>query len=934
MKGKRKLLATLLALCMLLSLLPVMALAAEPVEWTKVGTLKELSAALEAGGNIQLTENITVATAGWNITQDVVLDLNNQTISSSYDQINNYIMTVRDASLTIMDTSADKGGKIEATDSSYGYGIQLRSGASFTLLAGTIETTQETLDIYTSASNCSVTISGGKLISSADSAMNVRGENTTVTITGGELVSAGRTGIYISNYGEPDSIQFTMTGGSLTHTEGRSGAIQLYKGATVTIGGEAKLTSESYVIQAQENTILNVEGGNLESSGSYAISAADESTVNITGGSVASDRDNIYISGEDDKPTIRITAGTFSSDVRAYVEAGSDCTTEGSNYVVSADAQDILKITEFGYFADGADANADLGVTDCADQTLYVKLSGKLNTGNYWLELVAPDGKTVAPWVASSLGGAYDYNLIYWSFQNSTQNFVNMDQNGIYTMNLYAYTGETSSPTDRPANMQLIDSATVVVTLNESTLIKITDFGFKADADAANAELGVDDCAPNTMWIQLSAATSSDTYYWGELVAPNGDKAPWFGTTSSDSTFNRVYWSFDNQDQNVNTVALTSGTYTFYLYTYDGNSTGPDDRPDTMYLISTKALTISQISYALNGGEPDSDSIYVQAGDTITLPAAPSRSGYTFTGWNDGTDTYGAEAIYTVPNADVTLTAQWSYNAPISSSTYTITVSSADNGSVAASALRASAGAVISLTATPDEGYALDTITVTDAAGNAVTVTGSGNSYSFTMPESAVTVQATFRLASELPFIDVDADDWFFDEVAYAYNNGLMEGVSADRFAPDSTLTRSAFAVILWRIEGEPVVNYQLPFEDVAEDAWYAEAVRWAASEGIVLGVSDTAYAPDTAITREQLATMLYRYAQYLGMEAVTLEENLTGFADAADVSEYAVQAMNWAVGAGLIEGVDSTTLRPQGSATRAQTAAILVRMSETFAQQ
>ena len=163
----------------------------------------------------------------------------------------------------------------------------------------------------------------------------------------------------------------------------------------------------------------------------------------------------------------------------------------------------------------------------------------------------------------------------------------------------------------------------------------------------------------------------------------------------------------------------------------------------------------------------------------------------------------------------------------------------------------------------------------------------------------------------------------------YVYQNGLMTGTSATTFAPDGTMTRAMLVTILHRQAGAPQVNYALPFDDVAEGAWYTEAVRWAASEGIVTGMSATAFEPNAPITREQFAAILYRYAQKTGADVSAGEDtNILSYADALDVSEYAVPAMQWACGAGIVNGVGGR-LDPGGSATRAQTAAMLMRFCE-----
>jgi len=385
-----------MAVCLILTLLPATALAADG--WTEVSSADALSDALSTGGNIKLTDDITVdSKQNWNVTEDVVLDLNNHVITSTYAEINNYIMAVNGASLTVTDNSAEKSGKIAATDSSYGYGIQLRgTGSSFTLLEGTIETTQETVDIYDSARNSKITISGGKLISTADSVLGVRGTGTIVDITDGELDSNGRCGVYISCYGAPDSIEFTMTGGTFTHTGGASGAIQLYKGATVTIGGDASITSSSYAVLVQENTILNVEGGQLNTTGFCAISSGETSTVNISGGEITSpstairseDTSAVNINGgvikatgtspavnaQDDsqvtitdgtfegmqnisqeKDNVTIAGGKFEEDVSGYLPDGM-AQDENGNIVVSDDAVAMIDGTPYLTLQDAVDA--------------------------------------------------------------------------------------------------------------------------------------------------------------------------------------------------------------------------------------------------------------------------------------------------------------------------------------------------------------------------------------------------------------------------------------------------------------------------------------------------------------------------------------------------------------------------------------------------
>ncbi len=264
---------------------------------------------------------------------------------------------------------------------------------------------------------------------------------------------------------------------------------------------------------------------------------------------------------------------------------------------------------------------------------------------------------------------------------------------------------------------------------------------------------------------------------------------------------------------------------------------------------------------------------------------------------------------------------------------YTVSVpSDIEGGSVKVSPTRASRGQTVTITVKPDAGYVLDELAVYDADGDEIELErANANQYQFEMPRGKVEIEVSFTEIVEepeaLPFVDVPTGAYYYDAVAYASQNGLMNGVSADSFAPDATTSRGMIVTILYRLEDSPSAA-QADFADVAAGAYYAGAVAWASANGIVTGYGDGTFGPDTAITREQLAAILYRYAQYLGLE-VSQTADLTGYGDAADISEWAQQAFAWAVREGLISGMDDGTLAPQGTATRAQVATILMRLCE-----
>ena len=270
--------------------------------------------------------------------------------------------------------------------------------------------------------------------------------------------------------------------------------------------------------------------------------------------------------------------------------------------------------------------------------------------------------------------------------------------------------------------------------------------------------------------------------------------------------------------------------------------------------------------------------------------------------------------------------------------TYAVNVEDTDNGTVTVSVKSASKGSTVTLTVKPDEGYQLDKLTVTDKDGKEISVTEKEDSkYTFTMPASEVSVSAAFTKSEEKPeqiagFTDVLTTDWFADAVQYAVDNGMMNGTSETTFRPNGTTTRGMIVTILYRLEKEPAVDNGAGFADVAADQYYADAVAWASANDIVTGYSAEKFGPDNSITREQFAAILYRYAQYKKID-VTATADLSGYADAAQISAYAETAMKWANGEGLITGVTDTMLKPAGNATRAQAATILMRFCEEVAK-
>ena len=396
------------------------------------------------------------------------------------------------------------------------------------------------------------------------------------------------------------------------------------------------------------------------------------------------------------------------------------------------------------------------------------------------------------------------------------------------------------------------------------------------------------------------------------LLNSNQENGPWRQNIGTDD-----YPVLNSNHGSVIKVTVQNETSTDY-YGNGNHVTLPDPSPNKAYFNSINEY-IDPASYSFTDGE----TVYLKAavkvtvvydngaadtkeqvvdGSSFKLPAVPSKSGYYFVGWSDGSKTYEAGDGVTI-TADTTFTAVWrEINIPDPNG---ITVTQPANGTIRVNPSNGSTGTLITVTATPDEGYELAYITV-----DGEKITGS----TFRMLDKAVTVSAVF-VPVTFPFTDVTSGDWFYDYVVYVYSNGLMDGTSATTFEPNENMTRAMVWAILARIDGETVTGA----------AWADTARAWAMAEGVSDGTD-----PNGLVTREQFATMLYRYAVAKGYDVSIGEStNILSYADFASISEYAIPAMQWACGSGIVTGVTESTLAPQGTATRAQCAAMLMRFVE-----
>ncbi|MBE7042374.1 MAG: hypothetical protein E7399_02650, partial [Ruminococcaceae bacterium] len=335
-------------------------------------------------------------------------------------------------------------------------------------------------------------------------------------------------------------------------------------------------------------------------------------------------------------------------------------------------------------------------------------------------------------------------------------------------------------------------------------------------------------------------------------------------------------------------------------------------------------------SIRFNGGSVTPINATTEATGKLTTLPTPTRSGsYTFKGWYTAANGGKKVTTDTVFSNEVTIYAQWTYTGSSGggsgTSYYSVTFNTDGGSKITSQRLRRNAKATEPAEPTKDgfefEGW------YTDKEYK--------NAYDFTAKVTkSITLYAKWVEAKPIhvcpskKFNDLDTTKWYHEDIDYVIENNIMLGTSDTVFAPEENLTRGMLVTILYRIEGEPATNRSIPFADVDMGAYYASAVVWAQQNGIIKGISETEYAPDMNVTREQLAAIMFRYAQFKGMNTVTTEENLH-FEDVSDVSEWAITSMNWGVGKNYIFSRTKGKINPKEAATRAEIAAFIHRFIE-----
>ena len=372
---------------------------------------------------------------------------------------------------------------------------------------------------------------------------------------------------------------------------------------------------------------------------------------------------------------------------------------------------------------------------------------------------------------------------------------------------------------------------------------------------------------------------------------------------------------------------------------YESGATFTEDTTLTAKFETPYTVTVNG-SYAAGTGAGS----YLE-GASVTVSAG-ARPGYRFAGWTaEGVTLTNASAetvTFVMPASNVTLTALWDYIVLPSDPTYPPTMDEPENGAVTTSPSRPEEGNAVTITPKPDEGFEVDEILVKDENGKEIKVTQNPDgTYTFTQPDGTVTITVTFRcdggeLCPGHHLTDVSKDAWYHAAVDYAVEHGIMEGVSETEFSPNTEVTRAQAVQILYNLEGQPDIsdeNLGYPYEDVNAEEWYGNAVYWARITGVATGYGDGTFQPGDNITRQEFAQMLYNYAKYKGYD-LSAEGDLSQFPDSGSVADWAEAAMRWANGNELINGHDDGTIDAGGTAIRAQAASILMKFDQNLTEE
>ena len=770
----------------------------------------------------------------------------------------------------------DTSGKVIVLDQNYKESITLKQGKYSIDLNGYTITNEDGKDTITISNGASLAIEGNGTVDNVSHGKAAIWNNGTCTLNGGMFTG----GIYTIN--NDCAANLTINGG--TFTNDTQTVFQNHGTATVTGGTFVGTLINNYGLNS-DVSIVNISGGNFKGG-----IQKNNGKISISGGNFNFDPTDFCVEGKigvpSDNKDYPYTVADVVNNVKVAPPAAPTAKADTGKYAENSD--EAIKMQEVAKSIAAENSKTTITGLEKVAKTEATKITNddvkkateKLNDAGVNLS-----GKKVSLYVQPYLD-------------------ITVSDIDLFADNLNAPIALTLDIV--PKVKKIASTATNAADIK-------TDEGNGKNAVQVD-ETPVEVNTPVTITIPMP----------NDFPAQDGDKI----VVKHEKMGQFICYHRATYSATDNTVTFTNdkGFSTFTIKF--------DDRLAKIQFTDKDGKNIDQ--------QTEYDAIRVNE----TLPTTAAPSGYKFTGWSFKSNDETISGTYTVMTEELLTTLDNSYKVytatPVfastssssggsssggssSKTTYKVTTSSVANGGVNVSPSSPAKGDKVKITLSPNKGYKLDKLTVTDASGKTVSTTKTSDTvYTFTMPASQVTVGVTYVKADETTeqpstktFSDVSSSDWFADAVKYVSDKGLMSGTGSDKFAPSATTTRAMLMTVLARYAGQ---------DTTGSNPWYQKGMEWAKANGVSDGT-----APNANITREQLVTMMYRYAKASGKDvSVGKDTNILSYADATTVSEYAVPAMQWACGAGIVNGANGK-LNPQNNATRAEVAAILMRFCENI---
>lgn len=900
-------------------------------------TLAEAISDAQDGATIVLlrntTENIDISA-----NQDITLDLNGKTLTETD------VMIV-DGNLTIMDSTAPAAPQVSSDYETVNYDagaivnirnespwgnchtIVVQNGGQVTLLGGKIKST----------GNCGIYVNGNLNPEGSDNTADIPSK---LTVAGG-YIEALEFGAAVAGRGAQLDISdgvIVAENNAAVAGNGTNSQNAYYGGTKINISGGtiiSHITSDGYIacgIYHPQRGELNISGGTIYADGGVGLLMRG-GTATISNGVIAATGTasgkvgdskviaNCYAVQLDGASNYYDYANTKIEIIGGMIS--SDRVVENLN-VLDADAGRLQ--VAGGYFTN--------------DPSTYLAVNHYAVASNQdgYSYMVTDRQPTEAPVIVTE-----NVDAVIDSNAEMTEDAKKAIKDVIKNA---AVSGVADALTNT-AKDNIVDGANISdEILNDPSKLVVVEVG--VNVTATNADLSNDDATVTYRVTPVATVSVNGKQQGDEIPVPNSYlsgrkftvRLPLPGGLKNPKEVmhiadNGVRERFTGDELNIDSNWVEVSISHFSKLIVNAKETVAAKIGNTGYGTLQEAVNAAA-SGATITLQQDCDEPITISGKSVTI----DRKGHTY---DDSLVTVGANCTKTVNGNQIIVT----YTAPSrpsgdsgssDSGDYLISVDRVSGGRVTVQPGRADKGDTVTITVYPNDGYELDELVVTDSRGNEIDLDArSATRFTFTMPGGKVTVEASFVREGGQPqvpqttFADVPASAWYYNAVEYVYENGLMSGVSGGRFAPDDTLTRAMLVQTLYAMEGRPATA-SAGFADVASGDWYASAVNWAAANGVVSGVSETGFGPNNALTREQLALILYRFAQYKGYD-VTGTSDLAAYADGSSVSGWAAEAMGWAVDAGLISGVGGNQIAPTGTASRAQVAQILMNFCENVAR-